>query len=67
LCMFHPIDTQRQNQLWLVRLLIQLDSGEQELLISRIHTDFSPVTNRKREKSAREMCAQINAMLLMPA
>lgn len=67
LCMFHPIDTQRQNQLWMVRLLIQLDSGEQELLIARIHTDWSPVTNRKREKLTRELCAQINEMLLTPA
>ena len=66
-CMFHPIDAQRQNQLWMVRLLIQRDAGEQELLISVGHIDFSPQTNRKREKIARETCARINELLLVPA
>ncbi len=62
LCMYHPIDTQRQNQLWMVRLLIQRDTGEQELLISVTHLDFSPQTNRGRERIARATCRQINEL-----
>ncbi len=62
-CMYHPIDAQRTNQLWMVRLLIQRDAGEQELLVSVGHIDFSPQTNRKREKIARETCAQVNELL----
>jgi hypothetical protein len=67
ICLFHPIDAQQQNQLWMVRLLIQRDEGEQELLISVGHIDFSPQTNRKREKIARETCARVNEMLLVTA
>ncbi len=63
LCMFHPIDAQRQNQLWMVRLLFQRDTGEQELLISVVHTDWSPHTNRSRERIARATCQQINALM----
>ncbi len=63
LCMYHPIDTQRQNQLWMVRLLFQRDTGEQELLLSVVHLDFSPQTNRGREKIARATCAEISELM----
>lgn len=63
LCMFHPIDAQRQNQLWMVRLVIQRDTGDQELLLSVTPTSWSPHTNKSRERIARETCQQISELM----
>jgi hypothetical protein len=66
-CMYHPIDTQRQNQLWMVRLLIHREAGEQELLLGLVQIDWSSRTNRVRERITREVCTQLNELLPVAA
>jgi hypothetical protein len=61
-CFFHPIDTKHQNEFWMVRLMIQVEKGTRELLLSVGHTDWRPRTNSKRQKIAQETCQKINAL-----
>ncbi len=67
LCFFHPIDAQHTQQLWMVRLLLQLEAGEQEILLCLVQTDFSPQSNRRRATNATEFCERINALRPTPA
>lgn len=67
LCFFHPIDTQHTQQLWMVRLLVQREASEEELLLCLVQTNFSPQSNRRREQNVTEFCAQINALRPRPA
>lgn len=59
-CFFHPIDTQHQNQLWMVRLVVRVEDGSRELLLSVGATRWSPVTNARRRQMAEAMCLRIN-------
>jgi hypothetical protein len=62
-CFFHPIDTQRKNEFWLVRLVVHVEQGSRELLLGPNHTDFKPMTNARRRFRAEEWCQRINALL----
>ena len=61
-CFFHPIDHHHQNELWMVRLMIQVEQGLQELLLSVGNTSWSPMTNARRRQLAEGMCSRINAL-----
>ncbi len=67
LCFFHPMDAQHTQQLWMVRLLVQREEGEQELLLCLVQTNFSPQSNRRREQNATEFCTRINGLRPVPA
>src|SRR5262249_29252449 len=56
---FHPLDKQQSNQLWMVRLMVRVERGMQELLISLGNTSFRPMTNDRRRVRAEEMCQAI--------
>lgn len=61
-CFFHPLDAQHNNQLWTIRMMIQRDMGEQELLLGIGHIDWWPRTNRGRKRMAESVCQQINQL-----
>jgi hypothetical protein len=61
-CFFHAIDAQRQNELWMVRLVTRTEQGPWELLLSVCHTRCSPMTNARRRLVAEEMCQRVNAL-----
>jgi hypothetical protein len=56
---FHPMDAQRRNELWKVRLLVRVEQGELELLLSTGTTRFTPTTNEVRHQRAEDLCRQI--------
>jgi hypothetical protein len=58
-CFYHPLDQQRRNQLWMVRLMIRVKQGWQELLLSISHTRWSPMTNARRRQIAEDICRRI--------
>ena len=62
LCFFHPTDLHQLQQLWMVRLLIQREMGEQELLLGLGNVTWKPHRNRQRERTVCEVCEQINAL-----
>lgn len=66
-CFFHPIDQQRQNELWMIRLMIQTETGARELLLCADHTDFRPRKNDGRRKVAEDLCQRILALKTSPA
>jgi hypothetical protein len=61
-CFFHPIDKQQQNELWMVRLKIQVENGLRELLLSVTQAGWGPRTNATRLKIARDTCQKINSL-----
>jgi hypothetical protein len=61
-CFYHPLDAHHRNEMWMVRLLVQLDTGPRELLLSVVHTDFRPRTNSGRRRIAEQVCEQILAL-----
>jgi hypothetical protein len=58
-CFYHPIDHQRRIQIWVVRLMVQFESGVRELLLSDNLTGWNPMTNKRRRKAAQNLCARI--------
>jgi hypothetical protein len=61
-CFFHPIDPGHRNELWMVRLVVRVEEGSRELLISPNHTDWAPLTNARRWHRAEEICRRINQL-----
>ncbi len=61
-CFFHPIDTQHRNELWMIRLMIQVEGGVRELLLSADATQWTPVTNARRRRRAEGLCGRINSL-----
>jgi hypothetical protein len=61
-CFFHPVDIHQQNQLWMVRLVVTVEQGVRELLISIAHTHWTPMTNTRRHLTAEQMCQRINGL-----
>jgi hypothetical protein len=61
-CFFHPLDQQRRNQLWMVRLMIRVKQGWQELLLSVGNTRWSPMTNARRRHIAEDTCQRITEL-----
>jgi hypothetical protein len=61
-CFYHPLDQQRRNQLWMVRLMIRAPQGWQELLLSVGHTRWSPMTNARRRRIAEDTCRRITEL-----
>src|SRR5262249_56557776 len=61
-CFFHPLDAQHQNQLWMVRLVVCVEQGLQELLLSVCATGWSPITNARRRSIAEAMCQRIHRL-----
>jgi hypothetical protein len=61
-CFFHPIDTQHQNELWMVRLMVDVAEGRRELLLSVSHTAWRPQTNTSRQRIAQETCQKVKAL-----
>jgi hypothetical protein len=59
-CYFHNSDAHQFKQLWMIRLLIQREMGEQELLISLGQLHWKRHKNRDMEQAAREVCDRIN-------
>ncbi|HLN29717.1 MAG TPA: hypothetical protein VK395_18370 [Gemmataceae bacterium] len=62
LCFYHPTDHQHRNQLWMVRLLVQMEQGQQELLLSVGQTDFRNRTNQRRLRAAQEFCVRVMSL-----
>jgi hypothetical protein len=46
----------------MVRMMVQVETGLQELLIGVGNTGFSPMTNSRRQQKALEMCSRINGL-----
>ncbi len=61
-CFFHPIDPQHTKQLWMVRLLVRLDTGQRELLLSADATRWTPTTNAVRRRTAEDLCRRIDGL-----
>jgi hypothetical protein len=61
-CFFHPIDAERRNELWMVRLVVRTWDGLRELLLSVGHRGFRPRTNSTRYAVTEAMCREINAL-----
>jgi hypothetical protein len=61
-CFFHPIDVKHEKQLWMVRLMIRVEQGWQELLLSVNSTRWSPTTNARRKERAEDMCRQVEEL-----
>ncbi len=59
-CYFHNSDAHQFKQVWMVRLLIQREMGEQELLIGLGQLRWKRHRNRDQEQAAREVCDRIN-------
>jgi hypothetical protein len=59
---FHPMDAQHHNEFWLVRLMVRVPQGSQELLISAGTNRFTPTTNDVRRQRAGELCRQIREL-----
>jgi hypothetical protein len=59
-CYFHHSDAHQFKQMWMVRLLIQREAGEQELLIGLGQLKWKRHKNRDMEQAAREVCDRIN-------
>jgi hypothetical protein len=63
LCFFHPIDVQHHNELWMVRLVVAVEQGLMELLLSFGATRWTPpVTNARRRRTAEVMCRRIDVL-----
>jgi hypothetical protein len=62
-CFFHPMDAQRHNQLWMVRLMIQVDDGQRELLLSIGNISWRPMTNARRQQIAEEAWERIEDLI----
>lgn len=60
---FHPMDGERRNELWMARLLVRVEQGVRELLISRGTIRFTPTTNKVRRRRAEELCRQIQELV----
>lgn len=58
-CFFHPIDHEHKKQLWMVRLMIGVEQGMQELLLSLNQTHWGPMTNARRLLLVESMCRRI--------
>jgi len=61
-CFFHPMDGNRTNELWMVRLLVEFPEGPRELLLSIAGTSYRPYTNAVRRTRAAEMATQIGML-----
>jgi hypothetical protein len=61
-CFFHPLDQQRKNHLWMVRLMVRVKQGWQELLLSVGNTRWSPMTNARRRRIAEDTCRRISEL-----
>jgi hypothetical protein len=61
-CFFHPADPQQRHELWTVRLVVRVEQGLREYLLSVNHTGWSPVTNARRHRAAEEMCLRVNRL-----
>ncbi len=61
-CFFHPIDAQHRNELWMIRLMIRVQGGLRELLLSYDTTQYTPMTNARRRRTAESLCGRINAL-----
>jgi hypothetical protein len=61
-CFFHPVDIHHQNELWMVRLVVAVEQGLRELLLSIGHTHWTPMTNNRRRLTAEQMCQRINGL-----
>jgi hypothetical protein len=61
-CFFHPIDAQHRNELWMIRLMIRVEGGLRELLLSYDTTQYTPKTNARRRRTAEDLCGRINAL-----
>ena len=58
-CFFHPMDPHHTKQLWMVRLMIHVEQGSRELLLSVNPTSLRPVTNARRLQIAEDACRRI--------
>ena len=61
-CFYHAIDAPHQNQLWMVRLSVNVEEGQRELLLSVDQTRWSPMSNAGRRRAAEAVCLRINAL-----
>lgn len=61
-CFYHAMDSQHQNQLWMIRLVVNTEEGRRELLLGADHTRYTPMTNQGRQQRAEEVCGRINGL-----
>ena len=61
-CFYHAIDAQHQNQLWMVRLVVNVEEGQRELLLSVDETRWTPMTNAGRRRQAEAVCGRIKGL-----
>jgi hypothetical protein len=62
-CFFHPLDGQQQNQLWMARLMVRVEQGLIELLISCGSKKFGLRTNRTRRAGAEDLCRRVRELM----
>ena len=55
---FHPVDAEQRNELWMARLLVRVEQGVRELLVSPGTTRFTPTTNKVRRRRAENAVAR---------
>lgn len=61
-CFYHAVDAQHQNQIWMVRLVVNAEEGQRELLLSVDETRWVPMTNAGRHRQAEAVCERINSL-----
>ncbi len=61
-CFFHPIDAQHRNHLWMARLMVHVEEGLRELLLSVDTTRWTPMTNAGRRRTVESLCLRINGL-----
>jgi hypothetical protein len=62
-CLFPPNDWQdRATQLWMARLVVRVEEGLRELLLSVDMTRWSPRTNARRRRMVESLCLRINGL-----
>ncbi len=62
-CLFPPNDWQdRATELWMARLVVRVEEGLRELLLSVDMTRWSPRNNARRRRTVESLCLRINGL-----
>ena len=61
-CFFHRSDNKNSSQIWMLRLVVQLQQGSRELLLCVNPVRWVPASNKRRRRAAEEMLRQIAAI-----
>jgi hypothetical protein len=59
---FRTTDQREMSPIWLVRLMVRVELGLRELLLSVNPTRYTPMMNRGRRRQAEALCRQIESL-----